>query len=133
MKEQSHSRNSSYQPLKKYPPLATHYLLQDAAKKQAQRLLERQLQHTTFTTDTPGIPLAIPSSTLEFRTFYDNLSLLGSQPRSTDESHLCHLASILFDSLPPSPPSSQPPNYETLRKRQLSTFFKDLASRSVWT
>src|SRR5271170_5293046 len=109
MKEQSHSRNSNYQPLKKYPPLATHYLLQDAAKKQAQRLLERQLQHTTFTTDTLGIPLATPSSTLEFRTFYDNLSLTGSQPRSTDEyeSHIWHLASILFDSLPapPQPPS----------------------------
>ena len=97
---------------------------------QGQRLLERQLQHTTFNTDTSGIPVATPSSTLEFHTFRDNLSLAGGQPRSTDEyeSHLWHLASILFDSLP----TPQSTNDQIRRKRELSTFFKDLVSRSVW-
>jgi nuclear pore complex protein Nup98-Nup96 len=72
--------------------------------------------------------MAVPTSNLQFRTFFESLnSQLGSL-RSVDEyeMHLWHLASILFDSAPTDV------NEKMYRKRNLSIFFKDLVSRSVW-
>ena len=72
--------------------------------------------------------MASPSSTLQFRTFSDTSSLHTGPIRPIDEyeTHLWHLASILFDDVPPNM------NESIHRKRELSTFFKDLVSRSVW-
>lgn len=73
--------------------------------------------------------MAMPSSTLQFHTFYDTSSLHnpGSiRPIDEYEVHLWHLASILFDDLPTGT------NEKIHRKRELSAFFKDLVSRSVW-
>lgn len=72
--------------------------------------------------------MATPSSTLQFHTFSDTSSLHAGPIRPIDEyeTHLWHLASILFDDVPPNT------NETTHRKRELSTFFKDLVSRSVW-
>lgn len=100
----------------------------DAAERQAHRLLERQRQTTTFTVDSTGIPIANPSSTLQFHTFSEASPTYQGQPRPIDEyeTSVWRLASILFDDLPS--PSSE----KLERKRQLSEFFKDLVSRSVW-
>jgi nuclear pore complex protein Nup98-Nup96 len=72
--------------------------------------------------------MATPSTILQFHTFSDASSLHAGPIRPIDEyeTHLWQLASILFDDIPPSA-------IETIyRKRELSTFFKDLVSRSVW-
>ena len=73
--------------------------------------------------------MATPSSTLQFNTFCDTSSLHAGQIRPIDEyeSNLWHLASILFDNLPPNTTET------THRKRELSKFFKDLVSKSVWS
>jgi nuclear pore complex protein Nup98-Nup96 len=72
--------------------------------------------------------MATPSTTLQFHTFSDTSSLHAGPIRPIDEyeTHIWQLASILFDDIPPN-------TIETIhRKRELSTFFKDLVSRSVW-
>ena len=91
-------------------------------------MLERQHEHTTFTADQSAIPAALPSPTLQFSTFSDSFSLQAGPTRPGDEyeTHLWNLASILFDDTPSST------NEHTHRKQALSTFFKGLASRSVW-
>jgi nuclear pore complex protein Nup98-Nup96 len=78
--------------------------------------------------DRNGVPLAHPSSSLQFRTFSDSSSLQTGPVRPIDEyeTHLWALASILFDDAPPNV------NEQLYRKRALSTFFKELVSRSVW-
>jgi nuclear pore complex protein Nup98-Nup96 len=103
-------------------------LIQDAAVKQAVNLLEKQLENTTFTTE-HGIPIAIPSPQLQFCNFISNPNSQISSIRQIDEYeiHLWHLSSILFDDLPTHIDD------KSHRKRELSTFFKELVSRSVWT
>ena len=97
---------------------------EEAAQRQAQRLLERQVEHTIFRLDHEDIPIAAPSPSLKFRCFPELSSLhVGSiRPIDEYESHIWHLASILFDD------STE----ELTRKQALSTFFKELVSRSVW-
>ena len=57
-----------------------------------------------------------------------HLSTAGQiRPIDEYESNLWHLASILFDNLPPNTTET------THRKRELSKFFKDLVSKSVWS
>ena len=69
--------------------------------------------------------MAIPSSTLQFRTFSDTSSLHAGPIRPIDEyeTNLWNLASILFDEIP-----LNATNERIHRKRELSTFFKDLVS-----
>jgi len=90
--------------------------------------LERQLEHTTFTTTPTGIPVATPSGSLHFEVFTHISSLHSGPIRQIDEyeTHLWNISSILFDDIPSHADESP------YRKGALSNYFKDLVSRSVW-